>query len=190
MSGESPTIGRSLVSGRNLAKSGGPTLGRSPTSVGCRGELRRWMVFGENSDVTWSSRCSCYATTRALQLSPLPFSYSCCFKRFSVKRKRLGPHCCVRLSQEGDFGGRILKASFFLCPRGFVKFASLLLRLAAMPLCKDWFSLEIGAAMMEKILLSLSEDQAAGGEAILNTIKFAVLPIAKVFTVCFIGFLL
>ncbi|KAI0501810.1 hypothetical protein KFK09_016755 [Dendrobium nobile] len=59
-----------------------------------------------------------------------------------------------------------------------------------MPLCKDWFSLEIGAAMMEKFLLSLSEDQAAGGEAILNTIKFAVLPFAKVFTVCFIGFLM
>ncbi|KAH0457426.1 hypothetical protein IEQ34_012741 [Dendrobium chrysotoxum] len=44
--------------------------------------------------------------------------------------------------------------------------------------------------MMEKFLLSHSEDQAAGGEAILNTIKFAVLPITKVFMVCFMGFVM
>lgn len=44
---------------------------------------------------------------------------------------------------------------------------------------------------MEKSLLSiLLENQAARGESMFNTIKFAVLPIAKVFTMCFMGFLM
>ncbi|KAG1365603.1 protein PIN-LIKES 6 [Cocos nucifera] len=44
---------------------------------------------------------------------------------------------------------------------------------------------------MEKTLLSiLTETQSGGGESILATTKFAVLPIAKVFTVCFMGCLM
>ncbi|XP_038988297.1 protein PIN-LIKES 6-like [Phoenix dactylifera] len=44
---------------------------------------------------------------------------------------------------------------------------------------------------MEKSLLSiLMETQSGGGESILATTKFAILPIAKVFTVCFMGCLM
>ncbi|XP_058110792.1 protein PIN-LIKES 6 [Magnolia sinica] len=40
---------------------------------------------------------------------------------------------------------------------------------------------------MERILMAASQ---AGGESLLATIKYAVLPIAKVFTMCFMGFLM
>lgn len=46
---------------------------------------------------------------------------------------------------------------------------------------------------MERILsaVNLMEYQAAaGGESLLGSIKIAVLPIAKVFTMCFLGFLM
>ncbi|XP_073100670.1 protein PIN-LIKES 6 [Elaeis guineensis] len=44
---------------------------------------------------------------------------------------------------------------------------------------------------MEKTLLSmLMETQSGGGESLFTTVKFAVLPIAKVFTVCFMGCLM
>ncbi|XP_020594113.1 protein PIN-LIKES 6-like [Phalaenopsis equestris] len=44
---------------------------------------------------------------------------------------------------------------------------------------------------MERSLLAILLDgQAARGESIFNTIKFAVLPIAKVFTMCSMGFLM
>ncbi|XVF29757.1 hypothetical protein REPUB_Repub15cG0149700 [Reevesia pubescens] len=46
---------------------------------------------------------------------------------------------------------------------------------------------------MEKLLLAVMDAPAAaagGGESLLGTIKIAVLPIAKVFTMCFLGFLM
>lgn len=44
---------------------------------------------------------------------------------------------------------------------------------------------------MERSLLSvLMSGEAGGGESILSTIEFAVLPIIKVFTMCFMGFLM
>lgn len=44
---------------------------------------------------------------------------------------------------------------------------------------------------MERILTAVEMvNQAAGGESLLGTIKIAVLPIAKVFTMCFLGFLM
>ncbi|XP_043698975.1 protein PIN-LIKES 6 [Telopea speciosissima] len=43
---------------------------------------------------------------------------------------------------------------------------------------------------MERILLSVLDASQAGGESVLTTMKFAVLPIAKVFTMCFMGFLM
>ncbi|KAL5550370.1 hypothetical protein UlMin_000546 [Ulmus minor] len=42
---------------------------------------------------------------------------------------------------------------------------------------------------MHRILSALMESQV-GGESLLDSIKIAVLPIAKVFTVCFLGFLM
>lgn len=36
----------------------------------------------------------------------------------------------------------------------------------------------------------IMETQKAGGESLLGTVKIAVLPIAKVFTICFLGFLM
>lgn len=41
---------------------------------------------------------------------------------------------------------------------------------------------------MERFLLAI--DKQVGGESLLGTIKIAVLPIAKVFTMCFLGFLM
>ncbi|XP_038980823.1 protein PIN-LIKES 6-like [Phoenix dactylifera] len=44
---------------------------------------------------------------------------------------------------------------------------------------------------MEKSLLSILVDtQRGGGQSILATMKFAILPIAKVFTICFMGCLM
>ncbi|XP_042476050.1 protein PIN-LIKES 6 [Macadamia integrifolia] len=43
---------------------------------------------------------------------------------------------------------------------------------------------------MERILLTVVEASHAGGQSVLTTMKFAVLPIAKVFTMCFMGFLM
>ena len=44
---------------------------------------------------------------------------------------------------------------------------------------------------MERFLSEvLMDSQNGGGESLIGTIKIAVLPIAKVFTVCFLGFLL
>lgn len=44
---------------------------------------------------------------------------------------------------------------------------------------------------MERSLLAvLMSGEAMGGESVLSTIKFAVLPIVKVFTMCFMGFLM
>ena len=42
---------------------------------------------------------------------------------------------------------------------------------------------------MERILSAVMAGQA-GGESLIDSIKIAVLPIAKVFTVCFLGFLM
>ncbi|XP_072975436.1 protein PIN-LIKES 6-like [Typha angustifolia] len=45
--------------------------------------------------------------------------------------------------------------------------------------------------IMEKSLMSVMiEGQGGGGESILATLKYAILPIAKVFTMCFMGFLM
>ncbi|KAE8098975.1 hypothetical protein FH972_016994 [Carpinus fangiana] len=44
---------------------------------------------------------------------------------------------------------------------------------------------------MERLLTAMDMvNQAAGGQSLLGTIKIAVLPIAKVFTMCFLGFLM
>lgn len=44
---------------------------------------------------------------------------------------------------------------------------------------------------MERVLSAVMEaPAAAGGESLLGSIKIAVLPIAKVFTMCFLGFLM
>ncbi|XP_058214842.1 protein PIN-LIKES 6 isoform X2 [Rhododendron vialii] len=44
---------------------------------------------------------------------------------------------------------------------------------------------------MERFLLGFpTRNQIGGGESLVDTIKIAVLPIAKVFTICFLGFLL
>ncbi|XP_010543136.1 PREDICTED: protein PIN-LIKES 6 isoform X2 [Tarenaya hassleriana] len=46
---------------------------------------------------------------------------------------------------------------------------------------------------MERLLMALTdsmENPAAAGESVLGSIKIAVLPIAKVFTMCFLGFLM
>ncbi|WOK95891.1 protein PIN-LIKES 6-like isoform X1 [Canna indica] len=44
---------------------------------------------------------------------------------------------------------------------------------------------------MERSLLEIIKDtQSGSGESILTSIKFAILPIAKVFTMCFMGFLM
>ncbi|KAK1284344.1 hypothetical protein QJS10_CPB21g01775 [Acorus calamus] len=44
--------------------------------------------------------------------------------------------------------------------------------------------------MVRMLLSSLLASSQAGGESIFSTIKFAVLPIAKVFIMCFMGFLM
>ncbi|KAI0529087.1 hypothetical protein KFK09_001633 [Dendrobium nobile] len=89
MSDESPTTGKSLASGRNLAMSGGPTSGRSPTSVGGRGELRRQMVFRQNSGVTWSS-----------DETPVSLGGQMEFRRHLEVRRNSGVTCKV----VGNFG--------------------------------------------------------------------------------------
>lgn len=44
---------------------------------------------------------------------------------------------------------------------------------------------------MERSMLEIIMDaQRGGGESIFASMKFAVLPIAKVFTMCFLGFLM
>lgn len=46
---------------------------------------------------------------------------------------------------------------------------------------------------MQRLLSAIAmvdQAAAAGGESLLGTIKIAVLPIAKVFTMCFLGFLM
>ncbi|OVA02201.1 Auxin efflux carrier [Macleaya cordata] len=43
---------------------------------------------------------------------------------------------------------------------------------------------------MDRILLEVMAETQAQGESVLATMKFAVLPIAKVFTMCFLGFLM
>ncbi|KAF5737316.1 putative auxin:hydrogen symporter [Tripterygium wilfordii] len=43
---------------------------------------------------------------------------------------------------------------------------------------------------MERFLATVGIDNQAGGESVLGSIKIAVLPIAKVFTMCFLGFLM
>lgn len=42
---------------------------------------------------------------------------------------------------------------------------------------------------MERLLLAM-ENQGPGGESLLGSIKIAVLPIVKVFTMCFLGLLM
>lgn len=44
-------------------------------------------------------------------------------------------------------------------------------------------------ATMERLLMAL-ENQVVGGESVLGSIKIAVLPIVKVFTMCFLGLLM
>lgn len=51
----------------------------------------------------------------------------------------------------------------------------------------DKFNEEIN---MERILSAIISEAAASGNSLLVTIKIAVLPIAKVFTMCFLGFLM
>ncbi|KAK9099130.1 hypothetical protein Syun_026175 [Stephania yunnanensis] len=43
---------------------------------------------------------------------------------------------------------------------------------------------------MERFLSEMVASTSAGGQSVLSTMMFAVLPIAKVFTVCFMGFLM
>ena len=43
---------------------------------------------------------------------------------------------------------------------------------------------------VHRFLLALQNEAAGGGESVLQSIKVAVLPIAKVFTMCFLGFLM
>jgi hypothetical protein len=46
---------------------------------------------------------------------------------------------------------------------------------------------------MERFLLAvdtMGANQVGGGQTLLGTIEIAVLPIAKVFTMCFLGFLM
>lgn len=48
---------------------------------------------------------------------------------------------------------------------------------------------QFGNMSMERILSAVVDTQQ-GGESLFGSIKIAVLPIAKVFTVCFLGFLM
>ncbi|GAV64946.1 Mem_trans domain-containing protein, partial [Cephalotus follicularis] len=43
---------------------------------------------------------------------------------------------------------------------------------------------------MERLLLAMDNPASASGESLLGSIKIAVMPIAKVFTMCFLGFLM
>lgn len=43
---------------------------------------------------------------------------------------------------------------------------------------------------MHRILMEVLTTPQRGGESVLGTIMIAVLPIAKVFTMCFLGFLM
>lgn len=43
---------------------------------------------------------------------------------------------------------------------------------------------------MERFLSAVVSEAQAGGQSMLVNIKIAVLPIAKVFTMCFLGFLM
>lgn len=42
----------------------------------------------------------------------------------------------------------------------------------------------------ERLLMAVLRETQAGGESVFETIRIAVLPIAKVFTICFLGFLM
>nr|GFB46978.1 protein PIN-LIKES 6 [Tanacetum cinerariifolium] len=43
---------------------------------------------------------------------------------------------------------------------------------------------------MHRLLSEILMDTQGGGQSVLGSIKIAVLPIAKVFTMCFLGFLM
>lgn len=43
---------------------------------------------------------------------------------------------------------------------------------------------------MQRLLIEVLTEPQKSGESLLGTIKIAVLPIAKVFTMCFLGFLM
>ena len=43
---------------------------------------------------------------------------------------------------------------------------------------------------VQRLLIQVLQESHAGGESLLGTIRIAVLPIAKVFTMCFMGFLM
>lgn len=43
---------------------------------------------------------------------------------------------------------------------------------------------------MRRVLIQVLTEPQKGGESLLGTIKIAVMPIAKVFTMCFLGFLM
>jgi auxin efflux carrier family protein len=45
-------------------------------------------------------------------------------------------------------------------------------------------------AMERSLLEKMIEAQGGGGESIIATLKYAILPIAKVFTMCFLGYLM
>lgn len=49
---------------------------------------------------------------------------------------------------------------------------------------------ELNWIPMERMLYQVLMGSEGGGQSLLSTIKIAVLPIAKVFTVCFLGFLM
>lgn len=43
---------------------------------------------------------------------------------------------------------------------------------------------------VQRVLTEILVEPQRGGQSLLGTIKIAVLPIAKVFTMCFLGFLM
>lgn len=45
-------------------------------------------------------------------------------------------------------------------------------------------------ARMQRLLIQVLTEPQKGGESLLGSIKIAVMPIAKVFTMCFLGFLM
>ena len=51
------------------------------------------------------------------------------------------------------------------------------------------FGHQIAMATVERILLAL-QNEGAGGESLLGSIKIAVMPIVKVFTMCSLGLLM
>lgn len=58
---------------------------------------------------------------------------------------------------------------------------------------KNWDSFKLEMShVVERFLsaVAASVENQAAGESVIGTIKIAVLPIAKVFTMCFLGFLM